>query len=162
MANNKQIWPGWEIGNSLAVQWLGFWAFTAGSPSWIVGGGTNIPQVMQHNPPPKKTHLDLGMSEQKKRVRVKRTIKRSATFSNGVWLLWPQGFLCQGIIQARVLERVAISFFRGSSRPRSPALQAESLQTELWRKQWWATLYKPIFSLRTTRKFEQKQHVRRY
>ena len=40
-----------------------------------------------------------------------------------------------GIFQARILEWVAISFSRGSSdpgiKPRSPALQADSLLTEL-------------------------------
>ena len=43
-----------------------------------------------------------------------------------------------GIFQARILEWVAISFSRGSSnpriKPRSPALQADSLPTELWGK----------------------------
>ena len=36
-----------------------------------------------------------------------------------------------GILQARVLEWVAVSFSRGSSQPRSPALQSDSLPTEL-------------------------------
>ena len=35
-----------------------------------------------------------------------------------------------GILQARILEWVAISFSRGSSQPRSPALQADSLPSE--------------------------------
>ena len=56
-----------------------------------------------------------------------------------VWLCNPMdcslpGFSVHRIFQARVLEWVAISFFRGSSRPRSPALQADSLPTELWGK----------------------------
>ena len=46
------------------------------------------------------------------------------------------GSSVHGILQARILEWVAISFSRGSSRPsdqtRSLALQADSLQTELW------------------------------
>jgi len=33
------------------------------------------------------------------------------------------------ILQARILEWIAISFFTGSSQPRSPALQADSLPT---------------------------------
>ena len=35
-----------------------------------------------------------------------------------------------GILQARILEWVAISFSRGSSQPRSPALQVDSLPNE--------------------------------
>ena len=40
------------------------------------------------------------------------------------------GFSVHGIFQARVLEWVAISFSRGSSWPRSPALQADILPSE--------------------------------
>ena len=36
-----------------------------------------------------------------------------------------------GILQARILEWVAMPFSRGSSQPRSPALQADSLPFEL-------------------------------
>ena len=43
-------------------------------------------------------------------------------------------FSVHGIFQARMLECIAISFSRGSSRPRSPALQADSSLTELWGK----------------------------
>ena len=39
----------------------------------------------------------------------------------------PPGFSVHGIVQARILEWVAISFSRGSFRPRSPALQADAL-----------------------------------
>ena len=35
-----------------------------------------------------------------------------------------------GILQPRILEWVAIPFYRGSSQPRSPALQADSLTSE--------------------------------
>ena len=46
----------------------------------------------------------------------------------------PPGSSAHGILQARVLEWVAIPFSRGSSQPRdrsgSPALQADSLQSE--------------------------------
>ena len=39
-----------------------------------------------------------------------------------------------GILQARILEWVAVPFFRGSSQPRSLALQVDSLPAELpWR-----------------------------
>ena len=47
----------------------------------------------------------------------------------------PPGSSVHGILQARVLEWVAISFSRGSSQPRikpgSPEWQADSLPTEL-------------------------------
>ena len=42
----------------------------------------------------------------------------------------PGSSVC-GILQARILEWVVISFSRESSQPRSPALQADSLPTEL-------------------------------
>jgi len=45
------------------------------------------------------------------------------------------GSSVHGILQARILEWVAISFSRGSSQPRDqtrpPALQADALPTEL-------------------------------
>ena len=48
--------------------------------------------------------------------------------------LWPPWTVVWGILQARILEWVAISFSRGSSqprdRPRSPALQADALPSE--------------------------------
>ena len=50
----------------------------------------------------------------------------------------PPGSSVHGILQARILEWIAISFSRGSSwlrnQTRSPALQADSLLTELWGK----------------------------
>ena len=50
----------------------------------------------------------------------------------------PAGSSVHGILQARILEWVAISFSRGSSQPRdrtlSPALQADSLPSEPPRK----------------------------
>ena len=48
------------------------------------------------------------------------------------------GFTVHGIFQARILEWVAISSSKGTSRPRinlspvSPALQVDSLPTEPW------------------------------
>ena len=39
-------------------------------------------------------------------------------------------YTIHGIFQARILEWVAIPFSRGSSQPRSPALQADCLPTE--------------------------------
>ena len=50
----------------------------------------------------------------------------------------PPGASVHGILQARILQRVAMPFTRGSSQPRgksaSPALQADSLPTEPWGK----------------------------
>jgi len=47
----------------------------------------------------------------------------------------PTDYTAHGILQARILEWVAYPFSRGSSRPRnrtrSPALQVDSLPTEL-------------------------------
>ena len=43
---------------------------------------------------------------------------------------WP-GSSVHGILQARILEWVAIPFFGGSSQPRSPSLQADTLPSEL-------------------------------
>ena len=42
----------------------------------------------------------------------------------------PMNYTVHGIPQARILERVAFPFSRGSSQPRSPALQADSLPAE--------------------------------
>ena len=55
----------------------------------------------------------------------------------------PSGSSIWGIFQARILEWVAISFSRGSSRPGSPALRADSLPSEPPGKPWWLS-----FSLR--------------
>ena len=46
----------------------------------------------------------------------------------------PMDYTVPGILQARILEWVAIPFSRGSSQPRSLALQVDSLPAELpWR-----------------------------
>ena len=42
----------------------------------------------------------------------------------------PPGFSVPGILQARILEWVAMASFRGSSRSRSPVLQTDSLPAE--------------------------------
>ena len=42
----------------------------------------------------------------------------------------PPGSTVHGILQARILESVAIIFSRGSSQPRSPALQVDSLLSQ--------------------------------
>ena len=59
---------------------------------------------------------------------------------NQSWLILsnPIDYTVHGILQARILEWVAIHFFRGSYWPRvrlgSPALQVYSLPTNLWGK----------------------------
>ena len=42
----------------------------------------------------------------------------------------PMDHIVHGILQARILEWVAIPFSKGSSQPRSPALQVDSLPAE--------------------------------
>ena len=42
----------------------------------------------------------------------------------------PAGSSVHGILQTRILQWVAIAFSRGSSQPRSPALQMDSLPSE--------------------------------
>ena len=46
----------------------------------------------------------------------------------------PVDYIVLGILQARILKCVAFPFSRGSSQPRSPALQADSLPAEPQRK----------------------------
>ena len=42
----------------------------------------------------------------------------------------PMDYSVHGILQARILESVAVPFCRGSSQPRPPALQADALPAE--------------------------------
>ena len=44
-------------GNSLALQWLGFWAFTAVGPGLILGSGTKILQAVRHSLKKKKKKI---------------------------------------------------------------------------------------------------------
>ena len=46
----------------------------------------------------------------------------------------PMDHIVHGILQDRILEWVAVPFSRGSSQPRSPSLQADSLPAEPPRK----------------------------
>ena len=50
-------------GNSLAVQWLGLHAFTAGGTGLSSGWGTKIPQVMRHDQEKKTTTCTAGLEE---------------------------------------------------------------------------------------------------
>ena len=52
-------------------------------------------------------------------------------------------YTVRGILQARILEWVAVPFSRGSSQPRSPALQADSLPAE---PQWKPSVIKTIYN----------------
>ena len=44
--------------------------------------------------------------------------------------LWPDDYTVHGILQDRILERVAFLFSRGSSQPMNPTLQVDSLPAE--------------------------------
>ena len=55
---------------------------------------------------------------------------------NSVWLYDPMDYIVHGILQARILEWVAFPFSKGSSQPRSLALQANSLPAEPQGKPW--------------------------
>ena len=47
-----------DIGNSLAVQWIGLHASTAGGTGSIPGGGTKIPHAAGHGPKFSKTNIN--------------------------------------------------------------------------------------------------------
>ena len=70
-------------------------------------------------------------------MKVKVEVTQSCLLCNPVDCSLP-GFTVHGILQARILEWVAISSSRGSSHPGiepwSPALQADSLLSESPRK----------------------------
>ena len=53
-----------------------------------------------------------------------KSLQSSPTLCN------PMDYTVHGILQARILEWVAVPFSRGPSQPRSPALQADSLPDE--------------------------------
>ena len=84
--------------------------------------------------------LLMKVKEESEKAGLKLNIQKTNIMSSGL-IKWSEvaqscPTLCDlhGILQARVLEWVAISFFRGSSRPRdrtrSPALQADALTSE--------------------------------
>ena len=90
-------------GTSLVVQWLRLHAPRAGDLGLISGQGTKIPHATQH-----ESESEVAQS--------------CPTLCFPVGCSLP-GSSIQGIFQARVLEWVAISFSRGSSRPRDPGTQ---------------------------------------
>ena len=75
------------------------------------------------------------------------------------WTVAPKAPLSMGILQARILEWVAMCSSRGSSQPgiksRSPALQADSLPTELPVKP-----YVPIIPQQKIKK--KKKNIKQY
>ena len=82
----------------------------------------------------KQTSLELKTSVWKTQLKVKVIVAWSCPTVCDPMDCSPPGSSLHGILQARILERVAISFSRGSSQPRikpgSPALQADSLLSE--------------------------------
>ena len=78
----------------------------------------------------------------------------------------PLGSSVHGILQARILEWVAISFSRGSSRPRieprSPALQADTLTSEPPGKpsNYFRQETKSTWQLNQVKKVEIKHNIR--
>ena len=79
-----------------------------------------------------KRDVQSVRSQEGTEVKVKGTQSRPALFDSRDYS--PPGSSVHGILQARILEWVAIHFSRGSSQPRaqtgSPALQEDSLPFE--------------------------------
>ena len=73
----------------------------------------------------------------------------------------PVDYTVHEILQARILERVAFPFSRGSSQPRSPALQADSLPTELLMLWLWLIAAKVFIQISNLRGPEDRVHGRR-
>ena len=92
-----------KCANSLAVQWLGLHAFTAGATGSILGQGTKIPHAKRQ--PKKKKISDFDF----KSILVTQSC---LTLCNAM------DYTVCGILQARILEWVAFPFSRGSSQPR--------------------------------------------
>ena len=73
------------------------------------------------------------MLEQTFRIRIKQKNQdkeRKVKVKSCPTLCDPMDYTVHGILQARILEWVDFPFSRGSSQPRSPALQADSLPAE--------------------------------
>ena len=74
------------------------------------------------------------------------------------WTVAPKAPLSIGILQARILEWVAMCSSRGSSQPgiksRSPALQADSLPTEL--------PVKPYVPIIPQQEIKKKTNIKQY
>ena len=61
-----------------------------------------------------------------KKFRIRKKVKVKVPQSCPT-LCNPMDYTVHGNLQPRILEWVAFPFFRGSSQPRSPALQADTL-----------------------------------
>ena len=71
-----------------------------------------------------------GMKKCKKKVKKESEVAQSCSTLCDPMDCSPLGSSIHWILQARILEWVAISFSRGSSRPRSPTLQADASTSE--------------------------------
>ena len=69
----------------------------------------------------------------------------------------PTGSSVYGILQARIMEWVAILFFRGSSWPRDWALQTDSLPSQPPGKPW---VTEGILTLKNTHAWEQRRKIK--
>ena len=76
-------------------------------------------------PSPPSSFLDLTKALEALKWSEVKVAQSCPTLCN------PIDYTVCGILQARILEWVAFPFSRGSSQPRSPALRADSLPTEL-------------------------------
>ena len=92
--------------------------------------------------------LMMKVKEESENVGLKLNIQKTKIMVSGPITSWQvdgetvewkwkslsrvQLFMCtlHGILQGRMLERVAFPFSRASSQPRSPALQSDSLPSE--------------------------------
>ena len=100
------------------------------------------PTTLLQKPPPTSLFTLAGSSAKKKKI-AGSFLKLGDYEDTGVYISHsvmsnslcpmgcsPPGSSIHGIFQARILEWVAIPFSKGSSQPRSPALQADSLPSE--------------------------------
>ena len=74
-----------------------------------------------------RVELDKGLSSLENKNTSESVSCSVVSNSLQSYALQPSGFSVHGILQARMLEWVAISFSRGSSQPRSSALQTDLL-----------------------------------
>ena len=128
LSGNSNLYQGWEL--LILVSWSHF-----PDEAW---SGERLAQVIQPD------HKDPGLSYpgcQPPRLVLMKEICSLGALQVKVEVAQFCPTLCSridytvhGILQARILEWVAFPFSRGSSQPRSPALQACSLPAEPLRK----------------------------
>ena len=95
--------------------------------------------VTPRQSPDLNTDLSPCKAQQVISKKKKKSLNRSVVFDSATpWTIAPQAPSVHGIVQARILEWVVISCYRRSSQTgikhRSPALEADSLQSEPPRK----------------------------